>query len=155
MSTSNRGKWAEGVVRDCLKAIEEATLRFTFNRIPDAHAAAGRFPAQAGDFQWFYAPGSGSEYSRNGVIEVKEVDHEYRLPHKNFDADAVGRMRKRQLAGCETLVLVAFKTAGLRGNKIPWRAFDLDYFTTREGGSWDMRDTDYIDVKTKLWEIVR
>ena len=50
-SPANRGKYAEGKVRDYLKELDSAHVKFTFNRNLDAHAAGGRFQSQAGDFQ--------------------------------------------------------------------------------------------------------
>src|SRR5262245_19757351 len=99
-SPGQRGKWAEDKVRALLKKLGEADARFDWERILDARSAGGRFRAQIGDFGVFMP-------QLHGVIEVKEVDHAYRLPHKNFDTEAVAKLYKRQLAGGATWIIVA------------------------------------------------
>ena len=149
--SANRGKYAEAKVRIILKEIEEENLRFTFNRIQDAHAARGVFASQAGDFEWFFdtgkiaglpVDGGGSiavPFTLNGVLEVKETEHAFRLAHKNFSADKVARMRKRQLAGSQPLVLICHRVYG-GDTPTVWRPVEFDYFLQREGGSWDLSD---------------
>ena len=132
-SSSNRGKYAEGRVRDYLKVLEGRYAAFTFNRISDAHSAGGRGAvAQPGDFQAFFM--QDDEVRWNYLIEVKEVDHEYRLPHKNLSIDSFARMRKRQMAGSICAVMIYFKPLKA------WRVFPLSTFAERTGGSWDLRD---------------
>lgn len=78
-------------------------------------------------------------WTRNGIIEVKETEHDFRLPFNNFGADQVGRMRIRAMAGSEPLVLICHHKSGQRG--AVWRAIDLEVFETRDGpkfGSWDL-----------------
>lgn len=143
---ARRGKYAEDKVRTYLKAWAEAHANFAFNRILDAHSALGAMAnPQPGDFQWFWrvpAPISmgNTVYhptSRNGLIEVKEVNHTCRLSYKNFAVDQVGRMRIRQLAGSEPIVLVCHRTSS--GNY--WRAPPFEMFEQRDpatpSGSWD------------------
>jgi hypothetical protein len=158
MATVRNGKYAEGKVRDFLKVWAEAHVGFAYNRILDAHSAMGAMSnPQPGDFQWFLrtealveiaelTPGSQRilehevPYTRNGLIEVKEVKHEYRLPYGNFGVDQVGRMRIRQLAGSEPLVLVCFRQ---EGKPTVWRAPGFERFEDRtNGGSWDFRDVE-------------
>lgn len=131
MSAANRGKYAEDKVREVLKNMEEGNLRFTFNRIPDAHAAGGKAQPQAGDFQAFF---TNIMHSFNYLIEVKETEHENRLPYKNFSPDAVARAYKRQLAGSQVIVLVCCKPLK------EWRIIPLDFFRERNvntpSGSW-------------------
>lgn len=152
MSASNRGRYAEGKVREFLKAWAEAHANFCFNRILDAHSALGAMAnPQPGDFQWFKLV-DGAEiwldermhpFTRNGLIEVKEVNHANRLPYKNFAPDQVGRMRIRQMAGSEPLVLVCHRTSS--GNY--WRAPDFDFWlerdATKPSGSWDLTDIEF------------
>jgi hypothetical protein len=132
MSAANRGKYTEDKVREVLKAIECDHLRFTFNRIPDAHAAGGKAQPQAGDFQAFYKDMFGGSW--NFLIEAKETEHPSRLPYKNFSPDAVARAYKRQLAGSQTIVLVCSKPTK------EWRLIPLDFFRERNAatpsGSW-------------------
>lgn len=127
VSAAKRGKVAEGKVRDYLKALEAQTAQFTFNRIGDAGAARGAFAAQAGDFQAF-------GWGKNWIIEVKEVQHAYRLPHGNFGPEQVARMRKRGLAGSIPIVLIYHRNEKL------WRLPHLEIFLYRDGGSWDLRE---------------
>ena len=77
------------------------------------------------DFE-FYLPGI------HGVIEVKEVNHLCRLPHKNFTLEAVAKLRKRSHASGHVSVLVYFTPVD------QWRILGLTPFFSREGGSWDL-----------------
>lgn len=153
---ANRGKYAESKVKEFLDDWKRKVAGFTFNRILDAHASKGAMAnPQPGDFQWFldtghYAqPSNGQTYriTRNGLIEVKEVEHTHRLPYKNFGPDQVSRMRIRELAGSEPLVLVCFREKGQRG--AIWRAPPLSFFMERDpnkpSGSWDLYDIDAFD----------
>lgn len=124
MTEANRGKKAEAAVRAYLKAYDERTHTFDWNRVQDAHSAGGRFTRQVFDFAWFM-PGL------HGGIEVKEVAHAFRLPHKNMTPESVAKLRKRELAGGRVVVLIHFSTTGL------WRVLPLAPFLVREGGSWD------------------
>jgi hypothetical protein len=148
---AERGKWAEAEVRDVLTDLEKELLGFTFNRIPDAKGGWAQ-PAAA-DFQWFYDTGvtvaldgwqdnQHALYTRNGIIEVKEVEHLTLLPHKNFSPDKIARAWKRKLAGCEDIVLVAHKLKGMRKPQVTWRFVPLKFFndTTYVKGvaSWDL-----------------
>lgn len=148
-----RGKWAEGEVRDVLKAMSDADKHFAFNRNLDARSAGGRFPAQAGDFQWFYLhPPTGDTY--NGIVEVKEVQHLRLLPFKNLDTDSAGRMQKREWAGSQVLILVAHRLPKMASKDVKWRAADLSYFADRSKekgvGSWDMSDVPFVDYRLAL-----
>lgn len=125
MTTANRGKSAEADVMRYLKAYDERHQDFDFARNYDAHSAGGRFSRQTGDFQ-FYGPGI------HGVIEAKEVEHDFRLPHKNFDTSKVAKIWKRQLAGGEIIIVVYHATTGW------WRVPPFEVFRSREGGSWDL-----------------
>jgi penicillin-binding protein-related factor A (putative recombinase) len=126
VSSAKRGKVSEVKVREYLKTLESEHANFTFNRIGDAGAARGAFAAQAGDFQVF-------GWGKNWLIEVKETQHAYRLPHGNLGPEQVGKMRKRELAGSIPVVLVHH-----RSEKI-WRCPCFSTFLHREGGSWDLR----------------
>lgn len=151
MSHATRGKYAEAKIRDFLKAWAESHANFAYNRITDARSAMGAMSnPQPGDFQWFMSTGElvwgyskekGAQHllTRNGLIESKEVLHEFRLPYKNFGADQVGRMAIRQLAGSECIIIVCHRVQGQRGAL--WRNVPLDFFRERPGGpygSWDL-----------------
>lgn len=164
MGKAYQGKDAEGKVREHLKALDQAHVAFTFNRNPDAHAAGGRFVPVAGDFQWFgqYAISASASlalgslgaglYTRNGIIEVKEVKHGFRLPYQNYSTDKVARVQKRVLAGAEALVLIRFMPAD------QWRAVPLDVFRERNeatpSGSWDLSAFPFVDYRTAINELV-
>jgi len=92
-------------------------------------------------------------YTRNGLIEVKEVEHAFRLPYQNFGADQVGRMRIRAMAGSEPLVLTCHREKGSRG--AVWRAVPLEVFEKRDGpkfGSWDLSNITGSDKLSTLLE---
>ncbi len=154
---ANRGKKAEKRVYEVLDAFNSRVAGFTFNRNLDAHAAGGRFPAQAGDFQSFckykerqIGPNAwvNDEHSRNFIIEVKEVAHDHLLPHKNYSADKVARVQKRVWAGTEAIVAVLHTTTGL------WRLVPFDVFTKREGGSWNLTMYPLVDPESALAEFM-
>jgi hypothetical protein len=141
------GKWAEAQVQAWLKKEAAKTASFCYNRILDAGSARGAMSnPQPGDFQWFldlgYTVGSGVyllPVTRNGLIEVKSVEHTHRLPYKNFGEGQVARMRIRAMAGSEPLILVAFRPEG----HVPyWRTAPLEFFEARDPkkGSWDMSE---------------
>lgn len=164
-AAANRGKYSEGKVKDHLKAIEASHMAFTYNRVQDAHAAGGRFVPQAGDFQAFadlglidpdiflsltgFVPLHAMRLSRNFLIEVKELKHDFRLPHASYSADKVARVQKRVLAGSEAIVILYHSTTKL------WRAVPFHVFTDRSvGGSWDLRDYPTCDYRTALNEFL-
>lgn len=125
MSEANRGKTTEAAVAKYLKAYDAKNQNFDFARNYDSHSAGGRFQRQTGDFQ-FYGPGV------HGVIEAKEVKHDFRVPHSNVDQGQVAKLWKRQLAGGEIIILICHSTTKL------WRVVGLDVFRVRTGGSWDL-----------------
>lgn len=124
-SAANRGKSAEAEVKKFLEAYDRKVACFDWERRYDAHSAGGRFQRQTGDFA-FYMP------NFFGAIEVKEVKHSFRLPHKNFETDQVAKLRKRQMAGGHIIILVYHTEDDL------WRMPPFGTFKEREGGSWDL-----------------
>lgn len=122
---ANKGKVAEKHVAKFLKAWDERTQGTDYHRVYDAHSAGGRFNRQVYDYAFFTV-------KCHGGIEVKEVAHAARLPHKNFGVDQVAKLRKRQWAGGAVIVLVYHSTTKL------WRIPGLAVFLDREGGSWDL-----------------
>ena len=163
-SASNRGKGTEKKVQDYLKLLEASNMTFTFNRVPDAHAAGGRFTPQAGDYQCFmrgfytlhphklgrqFEPISDIPFTKNFIIEVKELKHDFRLPHASYSADKVARVQKRVLAGTEAIVILFHSEAKV------WRAVPFAVFTDRSvGGSWDLRAYPPVDYRTALSEFL-
>lgn len=170
-SHANRGRYAEGKVREHLVVLSDTRSSFCFNRNLDAHAAGGRFPPQAGDFQaflsgcWYpqfssidWIPGGSTKMwvgsfagSRNFIIEVKEVAHATRLPYKNYSSDKVSRVKAREWAGTECLVLICHK---LPKAKPVWRAVPQAFFYDRDpakpSGSWDLSSFPTVDHKVAI-----
>jgi penicillin-binding protein-related factor A (putative recombinase) len=122
MSAGTRGKFAEGAVAKWLKKFETAASVATY-RPPDRRA--GSFAVAPCDR--FILIGG-----KLVALEVKEVDHDFRLPTKNFGLDQRGRMRVWQLAGAQAWVLIHFTPIK------QWRLVYLDYFGTQDTGSWDL-----------------
>lgn len=132
-----RGKAAEKEVRAFLERLNFKYAGFDFERVYDARSAGGRFPARPGDFE-FYAP------RLHGLIEVKEVEHDFRLPRKNMEGakakgDAkvsrIAKLRKRQMAGGTIFVLINHTTTGL------WRSVPIDWLHERAAQpSWDLSE---------------
>lgn len=130
-AAGQRGKDAESDIRTFLKKLSAAHAHFDFQREPDARTAGGRIGKRTGDFT-FYLPGM------HGVVEVKELKHEYRLPRDRFikdKNDSLARLHRRRLAGGYIIVLVYHTEIGL------WRRPTLGWL--QEGAanpSWDMRE---------------
>lgn len=120
---ANRGKSAEDKLK---KYLTERGTRtdFTWSRWPDAHA--GSLQVALSDFIFMQ---KGKLY----LLECKSTLHEYRLPHGNFDTGQVARMRMWQLAGATSFVMLYHEKLDA------WRSRPIEYFNTREGGSWDLR----------------
>ena len=131
-----RGKTAEKAVRKILDKLNSERADFDYARIYDARSAGGKFPARPGDFEVYYN-------GIFGLIEVKEVAHDYHLPEKNFPAEGRAKLRKRQMAGGHILVLVYHSTTG------KWRSRALDEFV-RTGSSWDLSYDAYVDPETQI-----
>jgi len=123
-SPADRGKFAEGEVRKYLQA-QVAKGPTAFLRLPDAHAGS-----RTETICDFLVCSSG----RPILIEVKEVDHASRLPHKNFDVGQVARMRLWEIAGAKAVVCIYFKPIQA------WRILPLSLFIERTGGSWQLAD---------------
>lgn len=124
MSTGTRGKYAEAKVRDVLKKLSE-DARTMFMRLPDARA--GSFTPTTADFLV-------THYGKTIFVEVKEVAHDYLLPHKNFSPDQRARIKRWTLAGAKATVIVYHSTSKL------WRLADLRVFDAHEGASWNLFD---------------
>lgn len=139
MTAANRGKVAEAELQKAIREFDLAHHDFDWGRVYDAYSAGGKFAAQTGDFVWYHR-------GRNGVIEVKEVAHDFRLPSKNFNGGQVARMRKRALAGAVATVIVRHSTTGL------WRRVPLEFFIERlEETSWDLSSFPQYDSAAEAW----
>jgi penicillin-binding protein-related factor A (putative recombinase) len=123
MSTANRGKVAETLVKKRLEVLARSA-QVAWHRPPDMRS--GSFQPALCDFLLL----------RSGqltLIEVKQTQHTFRLVHGNLSTEQVGRMRVWQMAGATCCVLVYHSTTE------QWRMEHVDYFSERTGGSWDLR----------------
>lgn len=120
----DRGKYAEDVVKKKLKALESADT--THYRWPDTRA--GSLKTAPADFAVM-------RRGRLFLLEVKQVQHGYRLPYPNFDLAQAARMRMWQHAGASPWVIVCHRT-----EQTLWRYGPLDAFEDRSvGGSWNLQ----------------
>lgn len=119
---ANRGKEAETLVKKYLTQLAKKA-EFTFYRFPDARA--GSLQSAPADFLLL-------NKGHMTLLEVKEVAHSYRLPHRNVSQ--IPKLTRHTLAGASAFVLVYFKPEKL------WRIAPVSYFSKTEGASWDMRD---------------
>lgn len=125
---ADRGKDAEKKVHEALTAWVGDIGSREFNRLMDTRAAGRIVKAAAADFEFFSA-------GVHGLIEVKSVQHDFRLPRGSVTQ--VPRLRKRALAGGVCLVLVHHSTLKL------WRAVAVDYLLEGgDKGSWDLRNVE-------------
>lgn len=127
MGQGDRGKYAEGKVADVLAQLNTTYAGFDFSRIYDARSAGGKFPARPGDYE-FYA-------SRlHGLIEVKEVAHDCRLPKSKSFKDQIPKLMKRHLAGGTIFVLVCHRV-----DATYWRRVPIEWLHQRiSQPSWDL-----------------
>lgn len=135
-----RGKWAEDQFKKWAKAQSESKIAFAHYRFPDARAGSKSYVPS--DFMVV-------ENGKPIFIEIKEVDHEYRLPVKNFSADKVARMRKFTLAGATGWVMVYFVQVKA------WRIETVEFFLSPEGASWDMRNHKAMSFAEAIAEIMK
>jgi len=148
MSQGTRGKWAEGKVRDHLNIFAQQG-NFNFMRLPDARA--GSFVPTTADFLVGYK-------GQAWMLEVKEVQHEFRLPRYNYPTEQRSRVRMWEMAGFRSLVIVGFlplKGAVYRADRLMWRAASLNYFTGDDTSSWDMRNLPLLTLTEALDELTR
>jgi len=123
-----RGKKAEADVRKILERLKSEKVDFDYERKYDARSSMGRIPSQTGDFG-FFTPAC------HGIIEVKEVAHDFRLPRKNLGSEQIAKMHVRMLAGGAIVMLIYHSTTGA------WRCPDFSRFLVqRDVPSWDLSD---------------
>lgn len=137
-----RGKTAEKKVREFLERVAGDFAGFDYERIYDARSSRGAIGKQPGDFR-FFRPGA------HGLIEVKEVAHNCRLPAKNLTQ--IPGLWKRQLAGGLIVVLVYFTQIK------QWRNVPFDWLKAREHApSWDLTQFVPFDTlnETNLYQIL-
>jgi hypothetical protein len=121
-----RGKYAEGRVRYFLQEVAGDLAGFDFERIYDARSSKGAIGKQPGDYR-FFRPNA------HGLVEVKEVAHDFRLPAKNLTQ--IPGLWKRQLAG--GLIVVLVYHTGIKR----WRNVPFEWLKARETQpSWDLSE---------------
>ena len=137
MTYANRGKEAEALVKKHLTELSKQAHTM-FYRFPDARAGS-RQTAPA-DYMLVHK-------GKVILIEVKEVNHCYRLPHKNLTQ--VPKLRRFEMAGAVSAVLVYFKP------ERAWRLSPAEYFLETEGGSWDMRNIPLTSLTDALKDLLK
>jgi penicillin-binding protein-related factor A (putative recombinase) len=138
-SVGQRGKYAEGLVKAYLKKLE--SVSFTHYRFPDARA--GSFTVTPCDFAIL-------DYGKLTMLEVKQVEHSFRLPYANYSKDQCARMRNWESAGANAQVLIYFTPEKL------WRYESVGFFLNREEGkgSWDLKELELITLDRAFKEIL-
>lgn len=137
---AQQGKTAEKAIAKYLDKVNAAVLAFDWQRGYDARSAGGKFQRVAGDFSFFSPAG-------HGIIEVKEHDHDFRLPYKNYKLSQVAGAHKRELAGGLVLVITFSTSLDM------WRCMPIEFFRHRDEtkGSWDLSTFDcYAKLETIL-----
>lgn len=141
---ATKGKEPEADVAEYLGDVHAHVLQFDWHRAYDARSAGGKFQRIAGDFS-FYSPHG------HGLIEVKEMKHDYRLPYKNYDFSKVAGAAKRRLAGGEVHVVIYSSTLE------KWFYRPIEFFKHRDAavGSWGLSGEAVSDLKTILNEVMK
>lgn len=134
VTAANRGKEAEKLFHAILDKVSAGKQDFDFERIDDARSSSGHMSKpRTGDFIVFMR-------GLSWAIEVKQVQHEFRLPRANFPRDQRARLRKRQLAGGIPVLFVYFATLQ------KWRmCSDLGFLGFEDTGSWDLTTFPLLD----------
>lgn len=125
-TVANRGKEAEKIFREALDRLNLKHHDFDFERLDDARSSSGKnSKPRTGDFIVYHA-------GRSWTIEVKQVNHAFRLPKTNFPLDQRARLRKRSLAGSLPVLFIYFTPVE------KWRVVDPGILGTETTGSWDL-----------------
>lgn len=132
-----RGKVAEGEVQKYLNALSSRVAAFEFERIYDARSAGGKFPKRPGDFAFYRTSVHDGTpkvvvHTLHGLIEVKELEHAYRLPKTRLAS--LPKLVKRELSGGIIVVLIKNPLTGM------WRCPPFAFFRNNQSvTSWDLR----------------
>lgn len=133
-AVGQRGKDTEKEVKKALTALSNRYAAFGFERNFDARTAGGHIGRQTGDYR-FFAP------KLHGVIEVKALKHDFRLPRDRFikktptglTNNSLERLHNRALCGGLIIVLVHHTTTDR------WRVVPLKFLRDGEHKpSWDL-----------------
>lgn len=119
---SNRGKYAEGQIKKVLAKYAERA-DFAYQKFADTYA--GFRSAAICDFMIL-------SQGQLTMLEVKEVNHEFRLPKGNISEDQIARIKVWQLAGANAYVAIYFKPLK------SWRLVPITFFNALPAGvgSW-------------------
>lgn len=122
----DRGKDSEKAVLAALEKMNDASVGFAFERLPDARSARGRIKKQISDFivmkDGYFHP-----------LEVKETEHNYRLAKDKLDQ--LPRLKKWARAGSKPLVLVHHSSLDV------WRTVPFELLAaTPLPPSWDLSE---------------
>lgn len=122
-SRGQRGKYAEKEVERLFKKLNDEHLGFAWHRYPDTRSARSFIKAQPCD----YLVSCGTAIH----IEVKETEHEFRLPSGRISQLPV--LKKFALAGIQFFVLVFHSTLK------KWRCVPECFFEGDTPPSWDLK----------------
>ena len=126
MSRANQGKEYEKQVQDYLRKLAAKHADFDWLRLPDARTSMGRIGKMPADFEIFSTHG-------HGLVEVKSIDHAFRLPHAKLTQ--IPKMKVRAMAGGFCIVITYFKKTKT------WRGFQVTEETKNlKSGSYDFRE---------------
>lgn len=125
-SLKDRGKDAEAAVLAVLEKMNDASVEFAFERLPDARAAAGRIKKQLSDYivmdRDYFHP-----------LEVKQTEHDFRLSKDKLDQ--LPRLKKWARAGAIPIVLVHHSVLDM------WRSVPFEMLAaTPLPSSWDLSE---------------
>jgi hypothetical protein len=127
---ADRGKVAEDAVAKFLKEWAAAYPWREASRLIDTKAAGRTVKAAPADFEFFCKDPEWA-LGANGLIEVKETQHNYRLSKDKLPQ--LARLRKRAKCGGLVFVLVLHSEAGL------WRCMTIaDLEGPSDKGSWNL-----------------
>ena len=133
VTAANRGKEGEKLFHAALERVNAKQHDFDYERIDDARSASGHMSKpRTGDFIAF-------SKSYNWVIEVKQVQHEFRLPRANFPRDQRARMKKRELSGGIPVLFIYFAPL------LQWRMINPSAMGFEDTGSWDLSHLPLMD----------
>lgn len=134
-----RGKYAEDKCRTELEKWSANDAGFDYKRNYDARSSMGRIPKQAGDYEYFFCEVPDDSLliaprkRGHGLIEVKQVAHDFRLPNKNFNPDGWGMLRRREMAGGKIVPIIYHSTTK------KWRYVPFGWFLAMgPKPSWDL-----------------
>lgn len=135
-TSGERGKKAEKSVQDLLTSYSNASVRFSFLRLPDARAAGGRLGKMVCDYLAWYLKPDGEHLSIQ--LEVKETEKTDRIARDKLSQ--IPKMRLVAMAGGHGLFIIFHSKL----NK--WRPVPLSYFGSGDEPSYDVSGFELYDT---------